>query len=511
MKELPFFMNKLILVIAVSLITSCAAAPPQKKDAPVKNWVELEKEKITEQDEKPVENGMAPPAFTPVSEELSPLKTKIVSLSVRNQPLKDVLYVIAESTSLNLVIEKGIDAEIPIIVTLKDISAEEALENVLSSVDYFYMVKGNILTIKAMSTRVFEFGQPSIIQEYSVNVGGDILGSGDASESGIKGNVSQKMTSDQTSYKLWESIEKTLSSLLGIGQEAAGAAASGPRFSVNRMTGTIVVTAARKDLDQVDNYLKELKKVLDRQVMIEARIVEVQLSEGLKYGIDWTAIGGDSAVYGTSRFTEVADTLPNFNLNVTSGDLTLLLNALQQQGEVEVLSNPRISIMNGQTALLSVGRKVDFISKVETTTSESTAGSVPTLTFTIETDSILSGIVFGIVPYIESGGKDISLTITPIISDLVSLEDKRVGTVGQNAVQISLPTVDLRELSTTVRVKNEEMVVIGGLIQNKKRVKDNQVPFLARIPIIGNLFKSHDMEEIKTELIVILRPVLISG
>lgn len=505
------FLKLISLMILSTFIFSCETTAPTKKNEPAKNWVEIERERAMVTKPVTPKTLLKTPEFMPVTEDLSPLSTKIISLSARNKSLKDVLYIIAESTGLNLVIEKDVDSEIPIIVTFRDLTAKEVLDNVISSVNYFYKIDGNILTVKSMATKVFEFGHPSLIQDYKINVGGDILGGSATDDTSIKGDVSKSVQSDQTSFKLWESIENTISTLLGLEEGGSGSNTDGylPSFSVTRMTGTIVVTALKKDLEEIDNYLKRTRKILNRQVMIEARIVEVRLSEGLKYGIDWTYLSSKSTKFGTSRFAEVAGSIPNFNLNVTRTDFTGLLNALQEQGDVNVLSNPRISIMNGQTALLSVGRKVDYVSKVETTTSTTTTGVVPTVTFTVETSSILSGIVFGIVPYIEGETGEITLTITPIISDLVNLEDKQIGTVGQNAVEISLPTVDLRELSTTIKVKNNDMVIIGGLIKKSKKVINNEVPFFSRLPLLGHLFKSHNTEEVRTELIVMLKPVLI--
>jgi type II secretory pathway component GspD/PulD (secretin) len=164
--------------------------------------------------------------------------------------------------------------------------------------------------------------------------------------------------------------------------------------------------------------------------------------------------------------------------------------------------------MNGQTALLSVGREVSFVSRVETQTTAS-SGSIPTTTFTVDTSSILSGIIIGIVPHINEFG-EIALSITPIISDLVQLQDKSIGQVSDNSVSISLPTVDLRELSTTVKVRDGQMIIIGGLISKKENLKDNQIPLAGNIPVIGTLFKSRDKKESRSELVVLLRPVLVS-
>jgi len=452
-----------------------------------------------------------PPNFIPVSEELLPLKTRIVSISARDTPLRDVLHVIAEATGLNLVMDKGVNPEIPLTVTLRHISAEDALNIIVASVDYFYSVKDNILTVKAMDTRVFEFGQPPVIQDYAVDVGGDILGGAAgvttttgmaAGTTGLRGGVTQRIEADKVAFKLWDSIEKAIAGLPGIAS-----------FSVNRMTGTIIVTATKKDLERVENYLAAIKKVLNRQVIIEARIVEVQLSETLRYGIDWTAVleksGLGRVTVGTEKFaTVVADDMPSFHIGITGRDFIALLKALQTQGNVRVLSNPRVNIMNGQTSLLSVGRNVNFISRVETTTTTAATGVLPTTTFTVETSGILSGIMIGIVPYISDTG-EITMAITPIVSDLIRLEDKTLGKVGENIIQISLPTVDLRELSTTVRVKDGEMVIIGGLMQKKEVSEDSKVPLLGDIPLIGYLFRSRKRLDEKTELVIMLKPTIV--
>ncbi|MEW6067979.1 MAG: pilus (MSHA type) biogenesis protein MshL [Nitrospirota bacterium] len=520
--------KKVFLLFVVVTIIACASSEAVKK-LPLE---ETQISQIPPPESPPKKSEPSAPDFLPVSEQLSPLKTRIVSISARATPLKDVLHVIAEATGLNLVIEKGVDPEIPVNLTLKHVSAEDALNTILSSVDYFHSLKENILIVKAMDTKIFEFGQPSVIQDYNVDVGGDILGglttgstgtTGTTSTTGttgttgygttgIRGNVTQNIKTDNASFKFWDSIENTIATLLGSGsgqQSSSEAVQLKPSFSINRMTGTVVVTATKRDLEKVKNYLADLKKILGRQVIIEARIVEVQLSESLEYGIDWAAVMdvSDSAqlTVGTYNFSDAASSLsPNFQINLTGGDFTGLLKALQSQGDISVLSNPRVNIMNGQTALLSVGRNTTFIDSVETTTTST--GDVATITYTIQTNTILSGIMIGIVPYINENG-EITMTITPIVSDLVKLEEKTTGS-GDNATSISLPTTDLRELSTTIKVKDGEMIIIGGLIQNKESLQDNQIPFLGDIPIIGYLFKSREQIKERTELVIMLKPTV---
>lgn len=441
-----------------------------------------------------------PPNFIPVAEELLPLKTRVVSISARDTPLRDVLHVIAEATGLNLVMEKGVDPEMPLTVTLSHITADDALNIIVTSVDYFYSVKENILTVKAVDTRMFELGLPPIIQDYTVDIGGDILG---AAAAGLRGAITQRIGVDTVAFRLWDSIEKAIAGMPGI-----------VSFSVNRMTGTIIVTATKMALERVEKYLTAIKKALNRQVIIEARIVEVHLSETLRYGIDWTAVfegpGMDQHIIKADTFAAVVtEGLPHLHIGTIGRDFTALLRALETQGNVRSLSNPRVNIMNGQTSLLNVGRNVTFISRVETTITAPAAERAPITTFTIETDTVLSGIIIGIVPYISETG-EVSMTITPIVSDLVRLEDKAFGEVGENIIQISLPTVDLRGLSTTVRVKDEEMVIIGGLMQERELLEDSKVPVLGDIPLIGYLFRSQKKLAERTELVIMLKPTVVT-
>lgn len=509
-----------VLIVFMIMLTACATTEPMKKSQEGFSVKEVTfKEDTSDSKEQPKKTL----DFVPVSEEISPLKTRVVSVSARGTPLRDVLYVISESIGLNLVMERGVDPDIPVTLTLKNVRAEDALNTVFSSVDYFYSIKENMLIVKAMDTKFFEFAQPSVIQDYAVDVGGDILGGATTGTgtgtTSIKGNVTQKIHSDKEAFKLWDSIEKAIAIMVGAaGGDArtpAAAATGGsqmkPNFSINRMTGTIVVTATKKDIERVENYLRELNKILNRQVIIEARIVEVQLSEGLKYGIDWTAFNINNlgqVTFGTSKFSNVVGELPHFQVGISRWDFSGLLKALQTQGEVRVLSNPRVNIMNGQTALLSAGRNVSFISRVETTTT-ATTGTAPTTTFTVQTSSVLSGIIIGLVPKINENS-EIFLTVTPIVSDLVSLNDRTIGKVGENTIQISLPTIDLRELSTTVKLKDNQMVIIGGLIQNRDKLQDNQVPFLGNVPLLGHLFKSRDNVNEKTELVIMLKPRIVT-
>jgi MSHA type pilus biogenesis protein MshL len=508
-------MNKNIAILMMFAFTACASVQPAGYTEQEAGRIEKETLDISRAQKTIVPTEVpAPevPEFVPINEVISPLSNKKVSIAARMTPLRDVLHIIADTANLNLAMEKGVNPELPVTMTFSDITVKDALDILFDSVDYFYFIKDNILIVRAMGTEIIEFGQPNVIQEFSANVGGDIL-SGISSEGGagsISGEVSMKSTSDQVSFKLWDTIEKSLAILL----DAKTKRQSGlqPIFIVNRMTGTIMVTATKKELKRARDYIDNIKKILNRQVLIEARIVEVQMSDGLRYGIDWTAVGEwlgtGTNTLGTQLFTSVIGAAdPTFQFSITENDnLTLVLKALLQQGDVKILSNPRLNIMNGQTSMLSVGRNTTFISKVETTTTIAD-GSSPITTFSVETNSILSGLIFGLVPYINDEG-EITMTITPIVSNLVDLEAKNVGSA-DNFTEIKLPTVDLREMSTTVKVLDGQMIIIGGLIDKLETIKEDKVPFLGDIPIIGKAFKSVDKSYRNKELVIMLIPRIV--
>ncbi len=447
------------------------------------------------------------PVFIPAEEGLSPLNEP-VSISVSGAPLRDVLRSIADAVDLNLVLQRGVDPETKVTISLRNVSARESIEIIISSTDYFYEIKGNVLYVKATDTRVFEFGHTPVVQRYSIEVGGDILGTTGTETSQIKGKVSLSGNSSERTMDIWTAIEKGLEQIL---QDKDPASPKGS-FSINRMTGTIVVTGTKGQLKRVQEYIEKLKAVLNRQVVIEARIVEVRLKEGLRYGINWDSLG--NLTYGfRAKFNNFAEIVkseePNIELSITKFNFNALLRALEEMGEVRVLSNPRVNLMNGQTALLTVGRSTDIISRVQTTTTTAATAAGTQVTFSTETESILSGIIIGIAPYIHQDGT-VSMTITPIISELVGLERRQLGEVGQNRIELTLPTVDLRELSTTVKVRDGEMVVIGGLISTKEETRDNQVPFLGRLPLIGSIFKSHSKQKARTELVIMLKPTVLT-
>lgn len=557
-----------LALLGLTLLAGCANQPPvaprsaatQALIPPVKTqepFIQGNLQEMQKQSQPPA--ALTTPDYQPVSDDVSPARTRLVNIQARNTALGDVLQVISDAAGLNLVIGDGVQQDRLITITLKRVTADDALSTILNSADYFYTVKDNILSVESTGTKVFEVGHPALVQGYSVDVGGDILGgaaaltasgsgssgsssssssssgssggSGSSGSTNIKGTVTQTTKNDSKAFDFWESLEKSLVSLLNkrdaatAAQTAAGqqstSSGSGtePRQNVvvNRLTGTIVVTATRRNLASIEQYLNLVKAALNRQVLVEARVIEVQLGDSLQFGIDWDFLNNirwfnttGSAIGGFGNAASAATTaLGNgaFRLGYSGGNVQALLTALKTQGEVKTLSNPRINVMNGQTALLTVGRNTNYISKVTSTIN--TSNGANTITYTVDTSNVLSGMMIGLAPHINSKG-EISMAVTPIISDLVSLTNTEVGS-GDNKTSIQIPIVDLRELSTTVKVRNGEMIVIGGLISNKQNQQDEKIPFIGEIPWLGTLFSRKNYQDKRSELVVVLQPYLVGN
>ncbi len=445
------------------------------------------------------------PDFKLEEMEVTPLSTLTISLHMRAVPLRDILFVIARDAGLNLVIENGVDPEAPVTLVLERVKLKEALEALFSTVPYFYEIKGNLLIVKALDTKAFRVKAIPVSQTYSVDVGGDILGSVMPQTGGtLKGAVSRSEKSDDEAYKLWDAVQKALGLIL---------TSPGESFVINRLSGTIMVTATKPHMEKVERFLKELNLALSRQVLIEAKVIEVTLNKAFRYGIDWSylreQISGSWTLQGEIGARDFISTIPTtspfsqLRLHFFKGgrDLNVIIKALSEFGDLRTLSNPRVSIMNGQTALLTVGRSINFISRVETTTTPETGVT----SYTIETSSLLSGLMIGIVPHVSEEG-EISLTITPIVSNLIRLKEVSFGT----QYTIQLPEMDLRELSTSVKLKDREILLIGGLMKKEEKEQNYGIPLLKDIPLVGGFFKGKALEESNTELVIILQARVIS-
>ncbi len=393
----------------------------------------------------------------------------------------------------------------------------KAIDHLLRQRDYFHEVEGNTIVVKYKETRKFRLAMPFTKSSYASSVGANVS---DTSQTSLKTTDNQ--------FDIWDNIRKNLDEVMNIWEESAsgpppdasgsdgtegeGSAVvqvSGPQsakgyYTIDKPVGLITVTAPRRIIQKVDDYLTSLREDLYKQISIEAKILEVTVNNEHEVGIDWDSLLNSSPFTFNMEFGPINIHQPlgpsdsrSFTLNAKS--FTTLVSAIEKQGKTKVLANPRISVMNGQPALINVGKNVTYIDKVTTTVEE---GVVKT---DVTTDNRTSGIVMSIVPIILENN-EIILSLTPVTSQLeepIEYRDFGDSTVG-------LPVTNVREMSTMVRIKKGEMLVVGGLIDSTDDGSEASVPMLSKLPLLGKFFSLDSKVKIRRELVILLKPEIIS-
>jgi general secretion pathway protein D/MSHA biogenesis protein MshL len=304
-------------------------------------------------------------------------------------------------------------------------------------------------------------------------------------------------------------------------------------YLIDKPVGLITVTAPRPVLEKIDAYITTLKKSLYKQISIEAKIIEVQLADSSTIGINWSSVLKNFNLTGTATFGDNGQVYPfvynndkvngkvtytddtksayfktinpgQFISNITMGaaNFDIFLNALNEQGDTKILSNPKLSVMNGQPSLITVGRNVTYVDSIESDL-DSDSGII---TYSVETERILSGVGMALTATVL-GEDEIIMNLVPITSELQEpIEYLDVGNLGGT---VGLPVINVREMSTTVKVRDGEMLVIGGLISESEQNEGEFAPLLGNIPVLKYLFGYETKEHIKRELIILLRPRII--
>jgi len=307
--------------------------------------------------------------------------------------------------------------------------------------------------------------------------------------------------------------------------------------TVSRETGTVVVRALPAEQRQVARFLQEVQASLTRQVILEAKILEVELKDGFQSGINWGALLGPNATkYGllgqtgggsffdsgkaessgnTGELSPLGPSLPSgtetsafggiFSLAVRTDDFNAFIELLRSQGEVHVLSSPRVATLNNQKAVIKVGSDEFYVTNVSSTV---ITGTVTTSTPNVTLAPFFSGIALDVTPQVNADG-EVVLHIHPTVSE-VSDQVKRI-TVGGQLQELPLARSTVREVDTIVRARSGQVIVIGGLMQNLIRDERAGAPGLGELPGVGGLFRHERRSRRKSELVILLRPVVVGG
>ncbi len=325
---------------------------------------------------------------------------------------------------------------------------------------------------------------------------------GNNSSNGNGSNGTSINTRTETDF--WGNLETSLKEMLGN--------AEGRSVLVSPQAGLVTVRALPSELKTIGNFLSISEESLQRQVIIEARILEVILDDEYQQGINWTQVlshsGSTDIGFNTSSGSfanEISASLGGItSLSFLNKDFSGVLNLLDTQGNVQVLSSPRVTAINNQKAVIKVGNDEYFVTDVST--SNTITSSSTSITPDIGLTPFFSGIALDVTPQIDANGS-ILLHIHPSVIE--TQEQEKVITLNEEQYILPLAQSTIRESDTIIRAMSGEIVVIGGLMQSIITIENSQTPVLGDIPILGNLFKSKREKETKKELIILLKPTVV--
>jgi MSHA biogenesis protein MshL len=560
-----------VATATVSILLAGCNSISSIKPGQVRQDIDAEMQRATENRSREaapdaVSRALVPPLTGQIDAPAGKISESRFDLSVSNAPASQVFMAIVSGTRYSMLVNPEVTGSIS--VNLKDVTVMEALDTIRELYGYEYRVQGTRIFVQplTMQSRVFKVNyltaqrmgrsdtrvvSGSITSSTAGTAG--TTGTGQQPSTGAAGTTTQPAAGSSVSttnqMDFWGEISEAIKAVIGT--------EGGRSVVISPQSGVIVVRAMPRELREVENFLRASQLTIERQVMLEAKIVEVVLSENFQAGINWgtftatgrhrmssggntsqfntqapglgsNQVGGIVTPYDTDAGTFVPNTLGNvlaaplagavgrlaggplagvLGLAFQTANFSALISFLETQGTVHVLSSPRIATINNQKAVLKVGTDDYYVTNISTTTSSS--GSSTTTSPTITVQPFFSGISLDVLPQIDEGD-NIILHIRPSVS-VVSERNKviNLGTLG--TYQLPLASSSINETDSIVRVRDGNIVAIGGLMEYIQSDDGGKVPGVGDVPGVNALFKQGKKGLQKREIVVLLKPTVIHG
>ncbi len=544
-----------LIGLAALTLAGCAELDT-RKDTAARDQINSELARAAESQARPVQPAAVEAALLPPLKVDMPKARKVLEerfdLSINNAPASQVFMSVVSGTRYSMLVHPDVRGNIS--VNLKDVTVFEALDAIRELYGYSYKVDGTRIFIHplTMQSMVFQVNYLSASRKGTSDVRvvsgsvsdspiGTQPGSGMSPTTTQGGGQSQAIQSTRIStsseVNFWNELATAVRTIVG--------AEEGRSVVISPQSGVIVVRALPNELRAVENYLKATQLSVDRQVILEAKIIEVELNNNFQAGINWSAFSSGknhglsvgSAAPGTILQTSgplatgvtaidyAAKTFTGSSLSSSPGsdlitdpsvigglfglafqtsNFAALMQFLETQGDVQVLSSPRIATLNNQKAVLKVGTDDFFVTNISSTT---TTGTATTTTPNVTLQPFFSGIVLDVTPQIDEND-NITLHIHPAISDVkTKTSEINLGEVGTLRLPLASSTVS--ETDSIVRARDGQVVAIGGLMKSASVNDKSQMPVIGEIPLLGNLFKQTARGTVKKELVILLKPTIV--
>ena len=492
-------------------------------------------------------------------------KLETYSVVVSQLDVHDLLFALARDARINVDVSPGVTG----VVTLNAINQTlpQILDRITRQVDLRWTMENDVLNVMPdepyLKTYHIDYFNLSRNMKSSVNIVNSVTGGGG---SGSSGNTSQTAIESENPNQFWKKLETNLKEMLGVkdtvasttppvtqvaspqtkapvknAEESAIAAAptalnkSQPLADVspqsqiqpppttnrepevnlvisNPETGTITIRASHKNQLKVAEFLAKIQASAQRQVLIEATIVEVVLSDQYQAGVDWSQIAsGAGWSFGQSLLGTNLGTPPLSLISYKSSNFNATVQMLEQFGKTRVLSSPKIIALNNQTAVMKVVEEQVYFT-LELTEDKNTDGVITNRTYTSTLHTVPVGLVMQVTPQVAESGT-VTMNIRPTITNISSyVDDPAVAIIAATskiAVKSQVPVLQVREFDSTLKIVSGQVAVLGGLIQDKQSNNRQGVPGLARIPWVGDAFSYRDDKVSKIELVIFLRPIVV--
>lgn len=441
---------------------------------------------------------------------------------VNEVPVSELLFALARDADLEIDIIGDIQGTVTLNAT--NATLPRLLERIAQQASIRYELRDDYLKIAADTPYVVSYPVNYVdmtrTASSTVETATQVSSTGFGEDGGGSGGSNNSSTSlvNESANQFWATLERNLQGLLKVSTE--GQSITGP-IMVNREAGYVTVRATERQHREVQAYLDRVVASARRQVMIEATVVEVELSDRHQAGVDWarlaqgdgldivqnmtgSALGGAFNVANPPNSGSPSATIGYTDTN-SDGTLQSTIKALNEFGQVRVVSSPKITALNNQLAILKVvDNRVYFTVDVQ---SNVTDGTVQT-TFDTQINTVPVGLVMTVTPYIGRGS-EVLLNVRPTVSRILGFKNDPNPELAAAGVENEVPEIQVREMESMLWVNSGQTAVIGGLMQNSVDRTRRSVPLLGDLPLLGGLFSFRDDQVQKTELIIFLRPTVV--